>query len=81
MHLTNLITAVDLHACGEPGRVITGGVMDVPGRTMFEKMKYFEANRDEISLRMLRRSLSPKLRERPTIHFICMAVLAWERLI
>ena len=54
MRLTNLITAVDLHACGEPGRVITGGVMDVPGRTMFEKMKYFEANRDEIRLRMLR---------------------------
>ena len=54
MRLTNLITAVDLHACGEPGRVITGGVMDVPGRTMFEKMKYFEMNRDEIRLRMLR---------------------------
>jgi len=54
MRLTNLITAVDLHACGEPGRVITGGVMDVPGRTMFEKMKYFEKNRDEIRLRLLR---------------------------
>ncbi len=54
MRLTNLITAVDLHACGEPGRVITGGVLDVPGRTMFEKMKYFEKNRDDIRLRMLR---------------------------
>ena len=54
MHLTNLITAVDLHACGEPGRVITGGVMDVPGRTMFEKMKYFEKHRDDIRLRLLR---------------------------
>src|SRR5574339_645799 len=54
MRLNNMITAVDLHACGEPGRVITGGIMDVPGRTMFEKMKYFEAQRDEIRLRMLR---------------------------
>ena len=54
MRLTNLITAVDLHACGEPGRVIIGGVMDVPERTMFEKMKFFETNRDEIRLRMLR---------------------------
>ncbi len=54
MHLTNMITAVDLHACGEPGRVITGGILDVPGKTMFEKMKYFEKNHDELRLRMLR---------------------------
>jgi len=54
MRLTNMITAVDLHACGEPGRVITGGVLDVPGKTMFEKMKYFEKNHDDIRLRMLR---------------------------
>jgi proline racemase len=54
MRLTNLITAVDLHACGEPGRVITGGVLDVPGQTMFEKMKYFEKNHDDIRLRLLR---------------------------
>src|ERR1700752_2351762 len=37
-----MITAVDAHACGEPGRVIVGGVLDVPGKTMFEKMKYLE---------------------------------------
>ena len=49
-----MITAVDAHACGEPGRVITGGVLDVPGRTMFEKMKYLEAHADHIRLRMLR---------------------------
>lgn len=49
-----MITAVDLHACGEPGRVITGGVLDVPGKTMFEKMKHFEAHRDDIRKRMLR---------------------------
>lgn len=53
MRLTNMITAVDLHAGGEPGRVITGGVLDVPGETMFEKMKYFEKNYDYIRLRML----------------------------
>ena len=54
MRFTHMITAVDLHACGEPGRVITGGVLDVPGKTMFEKMKYFEAHRDDIRKRMLR---------------------------
>lgn len=48
------ITAVDAHACGEPGRVITGGVPDVPGATMFEKMQYFARHHDDIRLRMLR---------------------------
>jgi proline racemase len=45
---------VDLHAAGEHGRVIVGGVLDVPGRTMFEKMKHFEANADDLRKRMLR---------------------------
>jgi proline racemase len=54
MRVSNLITAVDLHACGEPGRVITGGVRDVPGRTMYEKMRHFERHHDGLRLRMLR---------------------------
>jgi proline racemase len=49
-----MITAVDAHACGEPGRVITGGVLDVPGATMFEKMQHFARHADHIRLRMLR---------------------------
>lgn len=49
-----MITAVDLHACGEPGRVITGGVLDVPGRTMFEKKTYLERHLDGLRKRMLR---------------------------
>ena len=49
-----MITAVDAHACGEPGRVITGGVLDVPGRTMFDKKCWLEDNADHIRLRMLR---------------------------
>ncbi len=54
MRFTNMISAVDAHACGEPGRVIVGGVLDVPGRTMFEKMKHLETHRDDIRKRMLR---------------------------
>ena len=54
MRLTQLVHAIDLHAAGEPGRVIVGGVLDVPGKTMFEKMKYFERNLDDLRLRMLR---------------------------
>jgi proline racemase len=49
-----MITAVDAHACGEPGRVITGGVLDVPGRSMFEKKTWLETHADQLRLRMLR---------------------------
>ncbi|HSK10334.1 MAG TPA: proline racemase family protein, partial [Vicinamibacterales bacterium] len=54
MRLSNYISAIDLHACGEPGRVIVGGVLDVPGRTMFEKMKHLEQHADGLRKRMLR---------------------------
>jgi proline racemase len=54
LRFSSLITAVDAHACGEPGRVITGGVLDVPGRTMFEKKVYLETHLDHIRKRMLR---------------------------
>jgi proline racemase len=48
------VEAVDAHAAGEPGRVIVGGVEDVPGATMFDKMTWLQANRDDLRLRMLR---------------------------
>jgi proline racemase len=54
MRLSSMISAVDLHACGEPGRVIVGGVRDVPGRSMFEKMQYLAAHDDGLRKRMLR---------------------------
>ncbi len=54
MRFSSLITAVEAHAGGEPGRVITSGVIDVPGATMFAKMQYLAEHHDEIRLRMLR---------------------------
>ena len=54
MRVSKLVNAVDLHACGEPGRVIVGGVLDVPGATMFEKMTYLRDHADGIRRRMLR---------------------------
>jgi proline racemase len=54
LRLASRIDAVDAHACGEPGRVIVGGVEHVPGDTMFDKMTWLQANRDDIRLRMLR---------------------------
>src|SRR3970040_1307606 len=46
MRLANMIQAVDAHACGEHGRVIVGGVLDVPGDTMFDKMTYLRTRAD-----------------------------------
>jgi proline racemase len=49
-----MLQAVDAHACGEPGRVIVGGMLDVPGATMFEKMRYIQTHADGLRKRMLR---------------------------
>jgi proline racemase len=54
MRLSRMIQAVDTHACGEPGRVIVGGVLDVPGTTMFEKMLHLEREADDLRKLMLR---------------------------
>ncbi|MGD2077510.1 MAG: proline racemase family protein, partial [Chloroflexota bacterium] len=53
MRFSRMITAVDAHAAGEPGRVITGGVMDVPGATMLDKRNYLERHHDELRKLML----------------------------
>lgn len=54
MRFNSMINAVECYAAGEPGRVIVGGVLDVPGETMFEKMKYLETEADDLRRRMLR---------------------------
>src|SRR3954447_22850736 len=54
VRLSGMITAVDAHAGGEPGRVIVGGVLDVPGNSMFEKRMYLEQHADGLRKRMLR---------------------------
>ncbi|MBP1598785.1 MAG: proline racemase [Acidobacteria bacterium] len=54
MRIAQMIQAVDAHACGEPGRVIVGGVLDVPGATVFEKMTYLRDHADGLRRRMLR---------------------------
>jgi proline racemase len=54
MKIARMIQAVDAHACGEPGRVIIGGVLDVPGTTMFDKMIHFQNHADWLRKLMLR---------------------------
>ena len=54
MKLARLISAVDAHAGGEPGRVITGGVLDVPGETVFAKMRHLAEQGDGLRKLLLR---------------------------
>lgn len=43
-----MITVVGAHAEGEPNEVITGGVLNVPGNTMFEKARWLETQGDDL---------------------------------
>ena len=47
-----IVQCVDTHCEGEPTRVVVGGVVDVPGASILEKMQYLEDRGDD-----LRRSL------------------------
>lgn len=48
-----MIQAVETHS-GEPMRVITGGVPNIPGNTVYEQMKWLEHNDDQVRMLMLR---------------------------
>lgn len=48
MNFKRMINVVGAHAGGERNDVITGGVVDVPGQTMFDKMTYLQEQKDEI---------------------------------
>ena len=54
MRLDEVIRAVEVHAGGEPGRVIVGGVHDVPGATMLEKRNHLWHQGDRLRRLMLR---------------------------
>ena len=54
MRLDPIIEAVEVHAGGEPGRVIVGGVHDVPGATMLEKRNHLRDHGDRLRRIMLR---------------------------
>ena len=42
------LQAIDSHTAGEPTRIITGGITNVPGDTMPEKKAYLEEHMDHI---------------------------------
>ena len=50
MAYTKRFVAVDSHTEGMPTRVITEGVGEIPGATMFDKRRYFMEHMDDIRL-------------------------------
>jgi len=48
MKLSRMITVVGAHAEGEPNEVITGGVLDIPGHSMFDKARWLETKGDDL---------------------------------
>jgi proline racemase len=48
MRFGRMITVVGVHAEGELNEVIAGGVLHVPGKTMFEKMRWLETEGDDL---------------------------------
>ncbi|WP_108660654.1 proline racemase family protein [Acuticoccus kandeliae] len=48
MRFSRMVNVVSAHAAGEPNDVITGGVLDVPGATMFDKMVHLRDHADAL---------------------------------
>ena len=53
MAFKRMFQTVDTHG-GVPMRVVTGGVPNIPGKTVFEKMKWLEENDDQLRKLLLR---------------------------
>lgn len=48
MKMIRSIHAIDSHTMGEPTRIVTGGIPNIPGKTMAEKKEYLEKELDHL---------------------------------
>ncbi len=53
MRLQQVITVVGVHAEGEVGRVITGGVLEPRAASMFERQQFLQRDQDALRLMLL----------------------------
>jgi proline racemase len=53
MRLERILNTVDVHCQGEPTRVVVGGVLGVPGATMYERKLYLEQHHDQLRQQLL----------------------------
>lgn len=72
MRFSRTLQTVDVHCAGEIGRVITGGVLNIPGATMAEKLHHLNTVDDS-----LRRWLCSEPRSGPAGSF-CLLVPACD---
>lgn len=72
MRFARIIQTVDVHCAGEIGRVITGGVLNIPGATMADKLHHLNTVDDT-----LRRWLCSEPRSAPAGSF-CLLVPACD---
>ncbi|NOY37411.1 MAG: proline racemase family protein, partial [Chlorobi bacterium] len=50
---SNIIHTIEMHTGGEPLRVISGGLPDIPGKTILEKRRFFKEHYDNIRTALL----------------------------
>jgi len=43
-----VLTTIDAHAAGEPLRIVTGGLPELPGKTMLERRRYLRDHLDQV---------------------------------
>jgi trans-L-3-hydroxyproline dehydratase len=43
-----LLTTIDAHTAGEPLRIVTGGLPDIPGRTILDRRRWMRENLDHL---------------------------------
>ena len=48
-----VITVIDAHTAGEPLRIVTSGMPDLPGNTILERRRYMQENLDYIRLGLM----------------------------
>jgi proline racemase len=48
MRWTRTLQTIDVHCAGEIGRVVTGGLLDIPGATMADKLAYLNTEDDSL---------------------------------
>lgn len=48
MHLNRMISTIDTHTAGEPTRIVTGGLPNIPGRSMQEKKAWMTDKEDDL---------------------------------
>lgn len=48
MQINRVISTVDTHTAGEPTRIVTGGIPNIPGKTMMEKKIWMQNNLDHV---------------------------------